>query len=304
MRKMKVALPEELSAEVRARVSEWQLTGKVERIWGRDASLWTGGTEASWLGWLDIVGQQGAEVESLLEFAREIQDEEFTDVVVLGNGRFEPLPRGFEPEFRPPGGLPSTADSRFDRSRSGPGASREPRPLIDSLHRLEQVGHDPRTERLLELLPGSGTPGAASRRCGPTLRRNYRPWIGTADVCRGGGLSTDLPRSTGDRWPLFCLVELRNGTRGGDGPRSGAMARPRRGDGQSLCGSRGRQGESWPPVGCADWRVPASRSRQDDDHQLTRNSRPGCLAGATGGRIHRQGRQGRDSRGPGRDRPH
>ena len=25
----------------------------VERIWARDPSLWTGGDEAQWLGWLD-----------------------------------------------------------------------------------------------------------------------------------------------------------------------------------------------------------------------------------------------------------
>ncbi|MGB5549019.1 MAG: transaldolase, partial [Thermoanaerobaculia bacterium] len=66
MREMKIALPERLSAEVRARVAEWQLTGKVGQLWARDASLWTNGNEASWLGWLDIVGQQGAEVEPLL----------------------------------------------------------------------------------------------------------------------------------------------------------------------------------------------------------------------------------------------
>jgi glucose-6-phosphate isomerase len=106
MRKMKVALPETLSAEVRARVAEWQLTGKVEQLWGRDASLWTGGNEASWLGWLDIAGQQGAEVESLLEFAREIQDDEFTDVVVLGMGGSSLCPEVLSKSFGPQKGYP------------------------------------------------------------------------------------------------------------------------------------------------------------------------------------------------------
>jgi transaldolase / glucose-6-phosphate isomerase len=27
----------------------------VERIWGYDASLWTGSDEDRWLGWLDVV---------------------------------------------------------------------------------------------------------------------------------------------------------------------------------------------------------------------------------------------------------
>jgi transaldolase/glucose-6-phosphate isomerase len=106
MRKMKVALPETLSAEVRARVADWQLTGKVEQLWGRDASLWTGGNEASWLGWLDIVGQQGAEVESLQEFAREIQDDEFKNVVVLGMGGSSLCPEVLSKSFGPQAGHP------------------------------------------------------------------------------------------------------------------------------------------------------------------------------------------------------
>ncbi|MGB5476138.1 MAG: transaldolase, partial [Thermoanaerobaculia bacterium] len=106
MREMKIALPERLSAEVRARVAEWQLTGKVGQLWARDASLWTNGNEASWLGWLDIVGQQGAEVEPLLEFSREIQDDELTDVVVLGMGGSSLCPEVLSQSFGPQEGHP------------------------------------------------------------------------------------------------------------------------------------------------------------------------------------------------------
>ncbi|MGB5514024.1 MAG: bifunctional transaldolase/phosoglucose isomerase [Thermoanaerobaculia bacterium] len=106
MRKTKIALPERLSAEVRARVAEWQLTGKVGQLWARDASLWTNGNEASWLGWLDIVGQQGAEVEPLLEFSREIQDDELTDVVVLGMGGSSLCPEVLSQSFGPQEGHP------------------------------------------------------------------------------------------------------------------------------------------------------------------------------------------------------
>jgi len=86
MREMRLSLPRYLGAEVRARATEWRQQLKVERLWARDASLWTDGNEASWLGWLDIVGQQGGEVEPVLEFVREIQAEGFTDAVVLGMG--------------------------------------------------------------------------------------------------------------------------------------------------------------------------------------------------------------------------
>ena len=106
MRKTKIALSERLSAEVRARIAEWQLTGKVGQLWARDASLWTNGNEASWLGWLDIVGQQGAEVEPLLEFSREIQDDELTDVVVLGMGGSSLCPEVLSQSFGPQEGHP------------------------------------------------------------------------------------------------------------------------------------------------------------------------------------------------------
>ncbi len=41
----------------------------VERIWARDASLWTGADEADWLGWLDEPQRLRDEVNLLLEFA-------------------------------------------------------------------------------------------------------------------------------------------------------------------------------------------------------------------------------------------
>jgi transaldolase / glucose-6-phosphate isomerase len=48
----------------------------VERIWERDASLWTGGDEDKWLGWLDAPLQDPPEVPDL----------EFDDCVLLGMG--------------------------------------------------------------------------------------------------------------------------------------------------------------------------------------------------------------------------
>jgi hypothetical protein len=41
----------------------------VERIWARDASLWTGGDEADWLGWLDEPARIARDIELLEEFA-------------------------------------------------------------------------------------------------------------------------------------------------------------------------------------------------------------------------------------------
>jgi transaldolase / glucose-6-phosphate isomerase len=53
------------------------------RIWARDASAWTGGDEAEWLGWLDESVRMQAHVEELLELGARA---DYDDVVVLGMG--------------------------------------------------------------------------------------------------------------------------------------------------------------------------------------------------------------------------
>ncbi len=55
----------------------------VERIWARDASLWTGADEDRWLGWLDEPMRMLERVPDLLELAERTAD---LDVVLLGMG--------------------------------------------------------------------------------------------------------------------------------------------------------------------------------------------------------------------------
>src|SRR4029077_18714088 len=47
-------LPAEINAAVSASLKDWDRNGKVKKLWGRDASLWTGEDEGRWLGWLGI----------------------------------------------------------------------------------------------------------------------------------------------------------------------------------------------------------------------------------------------------------
>ena len=49
-------LPPDLDAAVKKNVNDWRASGKVRRLWQRDASLWTGEDEVEWLGWLGITG--------------------------------------------------------------------------------------------------------------------------------------------------------------------------------------------------------------------------------------------------------
>jgi len=58
----------------------------MQRLWQRDATLWSGADEANWLGWLDIVEEQVAQQDQLQKLAKEIQARGFQHVLLLGMG--------------------------------------------------------------------------------------------------------------------------------------------------------------------------------------------------------------------------
>jgi transaldolase / glucose-6-phosphate isomerase len=58
----------------------------VDRIWERDPTVWTGGDEAKWLGWLDEPLRMHERVPELEAFAEQVVDEGFEAVVLLGMG--------------------------------------------------------------------------------------------------------------------------------------------------------------------------------------------------------------------------
>jgi glucose-6-phosphate isomerase len=76
-------LLETLDAAVRAELDTWRAGDKVQRLWARDASLWTGADEASYLG---IPGEELARAGELSDFAAEVRAAGFTHAVVLGMG--------------------------------------------------------------------------------------------------------------------------------------------------------------------------------------------------------------------------
>jgi glucose-6-phosphate isomerase len=80
------SLPESLAATVKATIADWQSGGKMQRLWKRDATLWTGSDEANWLGWLDIVDEQVAQHDQLAKLAKEVQSRGFQHVLLLGMG--------------------------------------------------------------------------------------------------------------------------------------------------------------------------------------------------------------------------
>ena len=86
MNTLKTSLPETLATAVQAAVADWQSGGKMQRLWQRDATLWTGNDEANWLGWLDIVDEQIAQHDQLHKVAKEVQLRGFQHVLLLGMG--------------------------------------------------------------------------------------------------------------------------------------------------------------------------------------------------------------------------
>ena len=86
MSRLKFSLPQTLAAAVKTTIADWQSGGKMQRLWQRDATLWTGADEASWLGWLDITEYQIAHPIELRNLAKEVWSAGFRHALLLGMG--------------------------------------------------------------------------------------------------------------------------------------------------------------------------------------------------------------------------
>ncbi len=71
---------------VAAELEAWRRSGKVRRLWAGDASLWTGGDEGRWLGWMRVVEEGLAGAQRLTALGEEIRHEGFRHVLLLGMG--------------------------------------------------------------------------------------------------------------------------------------------------------------------------------------------------------------------------
>ncbi len=71
----------------------------VERIWERDPSVWTGGDEAHWLGWLDEPARMRERADELLEYATGLEHD-VDQVVLMGMGGSSLAPEVMRRLFR------------------------------------------------------------------------------------------------------------------------------------------------------------------------------------------------------------
>ena len=81
---IKYSLPEDLENAVRTKFDEWQTDDKINRIWSKDAGVWTNADEAKWLGWLESVRAELEKIEEYKAFADDAKA--FGSVVLLGMG--------------------------------------------------------------------------------------------------------------------------------------------------------------------------------------------------------------------------
>ncbi len=79
-------LPEELVNSVQTSLEDWQVNGKIRRLWAWDASLWKGLDEDHWLGWLGMTEDQLAHIDHLKSIAQEVKSAGFSHALLLGMG--------------------------------------------------------------------------------------------------------------------------------------------------------------------------------------------------------------------------
>ncbi len=79
-------LPASLQTAFDAELSQWASGSKVERLWSKDATLWSGADEANWLGWLDIVDAELEHAATYRDLQADLRTAEFQDILLMGMG--------------------------------------------------------------------------------------------------------------------------------------------------------------------------------------------------------------------------
>ncbi|HUN80767.1 MAG TPA: bifunctional transaldolase/phosoglucose isomerase [Phycisphaerae bacterium] len=99
-------LPGELQSAVRTALQECKNQNVVSRVWGKDATLWTGKDEGKWLGWLDVVRQSREGIPQLEAIAADIKSAGMSQVLLLGMGGSSLCPEVVAKTFGQAAGYP------------------------------------------------------------------------------------------------------------------------------------------------------------------------------------------------------
>ena len=99
-------LPGDLDQAVKDSLATWTKEGTLRRLWAKDKGVWTGADEDQWLGWLDIVDEQLADLGPLTALRERAQKGGFTHVLLLGMGGSSLGPEVFAVTYGTQAGFP------------------------------------------------------------------------------------------------------------------------------------------------------------------------------------------------------
>ena len=104
---IRFAIPSELSGAVDLALADWTANNNVARFWQRDPSLWTRDGEEKWLGWIDIVERQQADLATYAALGAEVETSDFQSVLLLGMGGSSLCPEVLSMTFGQQAGFPA-----------------------------------------------------------------------------------------------------------------------------------------------------------------------------------------------------
>jgi transaldolase/glucose-6-phosphate isomerase len=100
------SLPGDLDSAVQESQKKWDQANNTERLWKKDASLWTNTDENRWLGWLDVVEEELANASKFKALAAEVAEDAFSHILLLGMGGSSLCPEVFSLTFGKQAGWP------------------------------------------------------------------------------------------------------------------------------------------------------------------------------------------------------
>ncbi len=83
---LSLALPVSMQEAVNDMLNHWAANNTIQRIWEKDASVWTNADEAKWLGWLTIPESIQSALPQIEAAAQDVKAAGFTDILLLGMG--------------------------------------------------------------------------------------------------------------------------------------------------------------------------------------------------------------------------
>lgn len=103
----RLAASPELRSSLDKASSDWDSSGKIDRFWRKDPSLWMRDGEEKWMGWIDIVERQQKDLAAFASLADDVRSAGFESAVLLGMGGSSLCPEVLSLTFGAQPGFPA-----------------------------------------------------------------------------------------------------------------------------------------------------------------------------------------------------